>query len=438
MPASLPELDNFRIEISENQVAHLIFDMPDRTMNVFSNKAIHELGAFANWLPDSGVKGVVVCSGKSNAFCVGADLSELGEAYDMIVKARKQDRFNIAYTHFFPLSQAIRALENCGKPVASAIAGLALGGGCELVLGTHYRVLVDSPSAALGLPESLVGLFPGAGGTQRIPRIIGVEASLPILLEGGRLSGKDALEAGLANELVSAGDELAAAEKWVLAQQHDVAQAWDQEGYQPHCAVELANTLQPHRDKYLEQTLGHYPAPLAILDCLQQGLAQDFDGAIRTEMSLFSYLIQRREPRNMIQTLFSGKLSYERAVKKDRLSEGAQSAIQQLSKELHALNANDNLIKMGFTFDDQTSCEPVQKRVVEGYWFRGLKQTADLVALDAIISTARALGNTLSTEEQTMVDFAIVNTTGFPAYLGGPVSLAYEMGSLLSASTNEC
>src|SRR3546814_16950496 len=101
-------------------------------MNVFSNAAIHELGSFAAWVGQSGVRGVLVRSGKETAFCAGADLTELGVAYDMIVAAPERDRFTIAFDHFFPLSAALRALETAGKPVASAIAGLALGGGCEL------------------------------------------------------------------------------------------------------------------------------------------------------------------------------------------------------------------------------------------------------------------------------------------------------------------
>jgi bile acid-coenzyme A ligase len=123
-------------------------------MNVFSNKAIHELGEFAEWLHRADVKGVLVRSGKASGFCAGADLTELGVAYDMIVDAPPADRFDIAFSHFFPLSHAIRRLETAGKPVAAAIAGVALGGGCELTLGAHYRVVTTNRRAMLGLPEA--------------------------------------------------------------------------------------------------------------------------------------------------------------------------------------------------------------------------------------------------------------------------------------------
>lgn len=425
-----PQLFNFKVEISASNVAHLIFDMPDRSMNVFSNKAIHELGSFAAWLPQSTVKGVVLSSGKTNAFCVGADLSELGEAYDMIVTARKAERFNIAYEHFFPLSKAIRALECSGKPVAAAIGGLALGGGCELVLGAHYRVLADAPSAGLGLPESLVGLFPGAGGTQRLPRIIGVEAALPILLDGERLSGKDAVKCGLVNELVAAGEEVQAAEAWVL-NHANTQQPWDHSSYDPLNPVELSNSLAPERAKQLGETLGHYPAPLAILDCIEQGMAQDFDAAIRTEMSLFSYLIQRREPRNMIQTLFTGKLNYERSSAKQNLAEDVKRCIEELTDRIGKLAINKTLAKMGFA----PCLNPTQVRVREGYWFRQCESQSsleDLRELDGILRLARDLSKTMRPDQQLMVDYAVVSSTSFPAYLGGPISLAAEFDSLIS------
>src|SRR3979409_76948 len=186
----LGQVQQFRAERSENNVCHLVFYMPGRPMNVFSNAAIAELAAFSRWLRESDVKGVVIRSGKPSAFCVGADLAELGLAYDMIMAAPADERARLAFAHFFSLSRALRGIETGGKPVAASIAGLALGGGGELALAAHHRVMVDDPKVAFGLPESLVGLLPGAGGTQRLPRLIGIEKALPVLLEGGRLSGR--------------------------------------------------------------------------------------------------------------------------------------------------------------------------------------------------------------------------------------------------------
>src|ERR1700722_18233081 len=208
------KLQQFRAERSENNVLHLVFDMPGRAMNVFSNAAIAELASFSEWLRGSDVKGVVIRSGKPSAFCAGADLGELGQAYDMIMAAPVEARGKVAFDHFFPLSQALRGIETAGKPVAAAIAGLALGGGGELALATHHRVMVDDPKGGFGLPESLVGLLPGGGGPQRLPRLTGIEKALPILLEGARLSGQAAIAAGVVNQLVPAGGGVGTAARW--------------------------------------------------------------------------------------------------------------------------------------------------------------------------------------------------------------------------------
>jgi 3-hydroxyacyl-CoA dehydrogenase/enoyl-CoA hydratase/3-hydroxybutyryl-CoA epimerase len=148
-----PELKQFRMELAGNGVLHLIFDMPGRSMNVFSNAAIEELGVFADWLRQSDVAGVVISSGKSSAFCAGADLAELETAYDMIMAAPPGERDRLAFDHFFRLSHGLRRLETAGKPIAVAVAGLALGGGCEFTLAAHHRVLADHPQATFGLPE---------------------------------------------------------------------------------------------------------------------------------------------------------------------------------------------------------------------------------------------------------------------------------------------
>jgi len=285
MPGA-PELKQFRIEWSGNGVLHLVFDMPGRSMNVFSNAAIEELGMFASWLAQSDVAGVVIRSGKTSAFCAGADLAELETAYEMIMAAPSAERDRVAFDHFFRLSQGLRKVETAGKPVAVAIAGLALGGGCEFGLAAHYRVVTDHPQSMFGLPESLVGLLPGGGGTQRLPRLIGLEAALPVLLEGARIGGEAAIAAGLAHELVVPGEEVAAAERWVLSRR-PATQPWDRPDWRAKDAEGFAVLITQRRADVLTETLGHYPAPLAILDCVEQGYSESFDIAIRTEMNIF-------------------------------------------------------------------------------------------------------------------------------------------------------
>jgi 3-hydroxyacyl-CoA dehydrogenase / enoyl-CoA hydratase / 3-hydroxybutyryl-CoA epimerase len=381
----IPLLTQFRVEAKENGLVHLIFDCPRRTMNVFSNAAIHELGAFSAWLAGANVKGVVVCSGKDNAFCAGADLSELGVAYDMIMQASPRDRFNVAFDHFFPLSKAIRALETAGKPVAAAIAGLALGGGCELALGAHYRVLVDDPKIGMGLPESLVGLLPGAGGTQRLPRLIGLDAALPILLDGTRLGGQAALDAGLVHELCAPGEEIARAEAWLLSSA-DACQPWDRDEWTAPAPTVIEAIISPRR----AAADPHYPAPIAILDCVQYGLPQTFEGAIRSEMAIFTHLIQRPEPRNMIQTMFLGKTDHDRLARKGDLP--------------------------GFIAEAVAAAQSVSAD------FR------DPAVLDAV-SVAVMPWADRPAPELRMADYAIIAATGYPSFLGGPFTFAVRRGA---------
>lgn len=383
MTVTPPALEQFRLEFQDNGLVHLVFDAPERTMNVFSNAAIHELDAFSAWLGTSDVRGVLIRSGKDTAFCAGADLTELGVAYDMIIAAPERDRFTIAFDHFFPLSAALRALETAGKPVAAAIAGLALGGGCELALAAHYRVLVDSERAAMGLPESLVGLLPGAGGTQRLPRLIGLDQALPILLEGARLAGKAALDAGLVDAVVAPGEEIAAAERWLLAADAP-RQPWDSADWPAPRPAAVSASIDPVRARVMAETGGLYPAPIAILDCVEYGLPQCFDGAIRSEMAIFAHLIQRPEPRNMIQTLFLGKTDYERNARKESLP--------------------------GFITDVVEALRPLGKN-----W-------SDPAVRNGANALVRPWFDALSESDQRMADYAVVSQLGYPAYLGGPFS----------------
>ncbi len=129
-----------------------------------------------------------------------------------------------------PFLKALRKLETGGKPVVAALNGTALGGGFELALACHRRIAADVASARFGLPEVTLGLMPGGGGTQRLPRLIGIAAAAPLLLEGKRLKPADALAAGIIDEVVAADELRARAKAWALANPN-AAQPWDVKGY---------------------------------------------------------------------------------------------------------------------------------------------------------------------------------------------------------------
>jgi 3-hydroxyacyl-CoA dehydrogenase/enoyl-CoA hydratase/3-hydroxybutyryl-CoA epimerase len=341
---------------------------------------------------------------------------ELGQAYGMIMTAPPAARGKLAFDHLFKFSAAIRALETCGKPVATAIGGVALGGGCELAMGTHYRVLADTPKAVLGLPESLVGLLPGGGGTQRLPRLVGVAAALPVLLESGRLAGAAALAAGLVDAVVPPGEESAAAEAWVLSAPAPT-QPWDRAG-----SADAPPDLAALRAQILQETLGHYPAPLAIIACLERGMPQAFDDAIRTEMEIFAALIQRPEPRDMIRTMFVAKAEYERQMKSGALPVHVARTVAALLPLWRA--GGEALASAGFT---PGHAMPDAAFDGLGYWFDSEPITAAKRAVRVLLAditrAARALAAELTPAEQRIADYAMVTQAGFPAYLGGPFCL---------------
>jgi 3-hydroxyacyl-CoA dehydrogenase / enoyl-CoA hydratase / 3-hydroxybutyryl-CoA epimerase len=420
MTAALPDLSEFRLEFPGNGLVHIVFDAPGRTMNVFSEAAIVEIGRIARWLEDADVRGALIRSGKPSGFCAGANLPEIWAAYDMIMATPKPRRFRAAYDHFFRLSLSLRALETCGKPVAAAIAGLALGGGGELALASHYRVLTDDRHAAIGLPESLVGLLPGAGGTQRLPRLIGVERAMPLLLEGRRLAGERAVEVGIAHRIVRSGEEIAAAEDWLLSSPEPV-QPWDREGWTSPAPADVSAALAPVRRAAVAASLGHYPAVFAILDCVEFGLPQSFEGGMRSEMTSFSHLVLRPEPRAMIQTMFLGRVDYERLERKQQLPKVAEAVVSLVKTQLEkARGSAPALAAAGFAGLGQAA--PARHSQQDGYWIEGEDASAHaaLAVLRSIHDSARPLADGESDEALRVADYAAVAQAGYPAYLGGP------------------
>ncbi len=415
-----PPLSEFHVEFPGNGLAHIVFDAPGRSMNVFSEAAILDIGRVAGWLEQADVKGALIRSGKPTGFCAGANLPEIWAAYDTILATPKPRRFAAAYEHFFRLGAALRALETCGKPVASAVAGLALGGGGELALASHYRVLTDDRYAAIGLPESLVGLLPGAGGTQRLPRLVGVEAAMPALLDGKRFAGEAAVAAGVAHRVVKPGEEIAAAEAWLLSSPAPL-QPWDRDNWVAPSPTEVSAALAPVRRAALQTSLGHYPAVFAILDCVEFGLPQSLEGGIRSEMTSFVHLVLRPEPRAMIQTMFIGRLDYERLERKGQLPEIVERTIAAVRGELDR-SRGDAAALAAAGFAGMGEAAPARQRCLPGYWIDSDDARARIAraALARIGEAVRPLGAGRSEEELRIADYAAVRQAGYPAYLGGP------------------
>lgn len=292
-----------------DQVAVLTIDVRERPMNVLTNEFIAEFAAAVDRIAaDPLVRGAVIISGKSSGFLAGADLKDLVTAYDAGVTAVQGAAKSAHY------SSLLRRMETCGKPFAAAINGLALGGGLELCLACHYRVLSEDPVAQIGLPEVKVGLLPGAGGTQRLPRLIGIPAALPLLLEGKSVKPADALRLGIVHAVAPAAELLETARRWVssAAGTDTWRQPWDRKDFRVPGGV---GPLAPHAAQTfiagtaltVAATAGNYPAPLAILSCVYEGTQVAIDVGLRIESKYFGKLLSDPVARNLTRTLFINK-----------------------------------------------------------------------------------------------------------------------------------
>ena len=287
--------------LDSDGIATLEWDLPGRPQNVLNAQtygAFYE--AMNKAVADPAVKGILVASAKKD-FIAGGDLEML------LAWTGAGAIFEGSMTYH----GTMRAFEKCGKPIACAMNGSALGGGLELALCCHYRVAADNPKARYGFPEVTLGLLPGGGGTQRAPRLAGIQASAPLLLEGKRLKAQEAAKIGLVNAVVPAGEERAAAKAWLLGDgQKDPLQPWDRKGYKiPGGGVMTPMGMQTFtagNAMLREKTYGNYPAPVAILSCVFEGLQTDIDTGLQIEARYFANLVAGDVSKNMIRSLFFG------------------------------------------------------------------------------------------------------------------------------------
>ena len=287
------------IDINNNNGTSIFtLNQPGTSVNLITRELMVAFeDAIDQAFADDSVKSILITSAKRD-FMVGADLR-------MIMDLNSPEEIHALATR---LNAVFRKLETGGKPVACILNGSALGGGLELALACHYRVAVNNPKLQLGLVEVQVGLMPGGGGTQRLPRLIGIIPSMQPLLEGRKYNPTKALEMGMIHEVADTyEDAMSKAQAW-LASNPEPLQPWDRDKYRiPGGDVRHmrnVETMAGTAGVLLQKTFHNYPSPTAIMNAVYEGLQLPFDRGIEVEVSYFTHCASSPEATNMIRSLF--------------------------------------------------------------------------------------------------------------------------------------
>ncbi len=297
-------MNNVRFEVAPDGIALATIDMPGRPFNVFSDEMIDELEQLtARIEADAAIRGVVVTSGKE-AFMAGADLAMV-RGFTTLRFEKTAEEIRAVFPR---LNYALRRFERLGVPTVAAINGLALGGGLEFAMACHHRVAVDGGPPGLGLPEILLGLFPGAGGTQRLPRLTTPAFAARMLLDGKPVSPTVAHAAGLVDHLAPAPRLLDSAR--AIARQARPGARWDHAGWQAPPDTEGFLAGDDVLGKLLERAwmgadVAHlYPAVGAVCRSLLDGWGKPIDAAIEIEVENFLTIMLDPVAGNMVRTSF--------------------------------------------------------------------------------------------------------------------------------------
>ena len=304
-------MSHFSIDVDADGIALITWDMPGRSMNVIGVETIAELSALAERVAtDAAIKGAVITSGKA-AFCAGADLTlleTLARTYAELSRSQGREAAAAAlFAESRKLSQLYRRIETCGKPWVAALNGTAVGGGFELALACHRRIAADNPATRLGLPEIKIGLFPGAGGSQRIARMLPPADALQFLLKGEQLKPDRAKAMKLIDAVVPAADLVQEAKAWIAGGGKAVA-PWDEKGFKlpggPVYSKAGMMVFPPANAIYRRETYDNYPAARALMQVVYEGLLLPMDQALTVESRWFAKILCSPEAAAMIRTLF--------------------------------------------------------------------------------------------------------------------------------------
>ena len=315
-------MSDFHYSTDADGVATITWDIPNKSMNVLSMEGLRELDAHIDTaLADDAVKGVIITSAKAD-FAGGMDLNVIAKMKEMAGDQPEKGLFE----GIMSMHHTLRKIERAGmdpktlkggKPIVAALPGIALGIGLEIPLACHRIIAADNPKAKIGLPEIMVGIFPGAGGTTRLARKLGAMGAAPFLLEGKLSEPKKAKSAGLIDEVVPADTLLARAREWVLgAADADLVKPWDAKGYKmpggaPYHPAGFM-TFVGASAMINGKTQGAYPAAKALLSAVYEGALVPFDTALKIEARWFVHVLMNPSSSAMIRSLFINKEALEK------------------------------------------------------------------------------------------------------------------------------
>jgi 3-hydroxyacyl-CoA dehydrogenase/enoyl-CoA hydratase/3-hydroxybutyryl-CoA epimerase len=321
----MKDMSDFLYDVDGDGVATITWDVPGRSMNVMSMAGFAELEALIDRaLGDGAVKGVILTSGKKD-FAGGMDLN--------VIAQMREGGAEAIFAGLMRTHAVLRKIERAGmdpktlkgaKPIVAAMPGTGLGIGFELPLACHRIIAADNPRARIGLPEILVGIFPGAGGTTRLVRKLGVMLAAPFLMEGKLVEPRVARMEGLIDEVVPPDQLLARAKEWVLAaKEADLVKPWDQKGYKmpggaPYHPAGFM-TFVGANAMILGRTQGVYPAAKALLQAVYEGALVGFDLALKVEARAFTGVLMDPTSSAMIRSLFINKEALEKGARRPAL-----------------------------------------------------------------------------------------------------------------------
>ncbi len=318
----------FFYDVDADGVATITWNQPETSLNLMTQEGFKQLDGFVDdALADDAVKGVIITSAKKD-FAGGMDLKVLAKMRE----DAGDDPAKGVFDGVMAIHQILRKIERAGmdpktnkggKPIAWASPGTSAGIGTEIALACHRRIVADNPKAKIGLPEILVGIFPGSGGTTRLVRMMGPMMAAPLLLEGKMLPPAKSKAAGVIDEVVPADQLLTRAKEWVLgANDKDILKPWDAKGYKmpggaPYHPAGFMTFVGANAMVH-GRTQGVYPAAKAMLSAIYEGALTDFDTAIRIEARWFTSVMLNPSSAAMIRSLFVNKGALEKgAVRPD-------------------------------------------------------------------------------------------------------------------------